>query len=143
VTLVHGIPRGGNTIASILASEDIRYRARVNFETARLNPKVIIDTITPTSSPTASRIDISLEASATGSPIVQAVHVWNGAAWVQVDSSTATTADSTRNISITSGAGNYLIAGQIKVRITYFTFDRETLNAAEAQIDRLALTIYP
>ena len=143
VTLIHGVPRGGNTIASIIASEDVRYRVRMNFETARLSPKVIIDTTTNTSSPSASRIDIALEAMATGSPITQAIHVWNGTAWIQVDTVTATTSDSTRNVSITTGAGAYLIGGQIKVRITYFTFDRENLNLAEGQIDRLRLTVYP
>lgn len=143
VTLVHGVPRGGNVLSSIVASDNVRYRARMNFETARLSPKVIIDTVTNTSSPSASRIDIALEAMTTGSPITQAIHVWNGTAWIQVDSATGTASDSTRTVSITTGAGAYLIAGQIKVRITYFTLDRENLGTAEGQIDRLQLTVYP
>jgi hypothetical protein len=141
-SLLHGIPRGGN-LSSLVSSDNDRLRMRMNFETSRLSPKVIMDATFQTALPGISRLDVSMEASTTGTPITQTISLWNGSAWVQVDSAPGTSVDSVRSISIPSGAGSYLIGGQIKVRVGYFTFDRENQSQAEGRLDQLKLMVYP
>lgn len=141
-SLVHGIPRGGN-LASITHSDNSYLSARMNFETTRLSPKVVVEAVfMPTLTP--SRIDVSLEASATALGITQGISVWNGTAWVQIDSVAATkSVDSTRDVAITNGTAAFVVNGQIRVRVTYFTFDRERLSAAEGKIDMLRVYLHP
>lgn len=140
--LVHGIPRGGG-LASLRASDDDRLRIRMNFETTRLAPKVILDATFNTTLLDISRLDVALEGSATGAPITHTVSLWNGAGWIQVDSFIATQVDSIRTISLTTGVGAFLESGQIRVRLQSYTFDRENLSAAESRIDCIRLTAFP
>lgn len=141
-TLVHGIPRGGG-LNSLSAADDDRLRVRMNFETGRLAPKVIVDSTFATSWASASRLDLTMETSTTGAPIVQGVSLWNGTAWVQVDSVTASTTDVERTIAVTVGAGTYVVGGHVKVRVHYFTVDRENQSRAEARIDLLRVKLTP
>ena len=140
--LVHGIPRGGS-LASLVASDDDRLRSRMNFETSRLAPKVILELAFDSPWQWISRLNIEVEASVTLQPIVQTVSLWNGAAWVEVDSSPATLADSVRSLSWAAGASGFVVGGKIRVRLQFYTFDRENLSRAEALVDRVRLTVYP
>ena len=137
------------TVSSLVNSDDSRLNVKANFVGAgRFNPQVNVSVTGTTSAPSASRIDITVEARATVSPVKMTFSAYDyvSAAWVELSSvAAAPTTDTVNTYSITVNPSRYLSGGALKVRVTGYNLNREDdlLSKFQIQTDQISWSIWP
>ncbi len=138
VSLVQGVLRGDNSLSSLTASDDIRYR----FGPSAGSTNSVVEIGLGTSLTTASRIDFHIESRTNVKVGTQTVQVWNGASWVNLQSSSVSIRDRNTTITITDEAGSLLQNGMIRIRLAYYSKTQRNVPVTENQIDQVKATIY-
>lgn len=142
--LITGLPVAGG-LAELQTSDDLRLRVRPDFSGARVDPNIVVESTfpAPVSSPAELQFKAELLATAGPNDLKLQAFDYVSNAWVDLQTTTTSTTDTTYTQAVTTNTNRYISGGQMKMRVWIRAQSGNGSRTWEGQVDRMFIQIHP